>query len=482
MIEPVSYHVDISRGSNYYQIITSRGNQNRNRPSKQAQEYLKAFDRFHEIAFDKRAHAESIFSNDGNAQKNVNNLLNIASMKTAYHLELGKSKEEQLKDMRKFKQSMRPGILKIFPESVLKFYDYLVSLRIEPKKSDLTRNVLFGLFFSFVVWANMSARTSFMYFVVGNLALTSLLLTRNMPQQKVLPGMERKKLVSWSKNSFWTAAAITILSTLTSGGLTALVTLPFKIKSAIKFKAAMIVSMLSTSYLTSLFEVFEEKGKNGIRWEKAVEKAWTPDLKSKLSDTYMGSAEIGDKYEYSYDPHVAEFPPRPKYIDELQPKAQTIQGGSGELDETESSQHFESWRNERKDSRRAPVLEAPPETPWVGGKSGMYVDKIPTWLSTAYKQYVTKANAWRSLKPKYLKDTKEFDLVDGPKGFRDRRPEWMDLFGTGIWEEQITVSRRAARAFGSYRKSMWKIDKDVVLLKCDGADKDDGKGKDVKDA
>lgn len=41
----------------------------------------------------------------------------------------------------------------------------------------------------------------------------------------------------------------------------------------------------------------------------------------------------------------------------------------------------------------------------------------------------------------------------------------------GIWEEKITASRKAARAFGSYRKTMWKIDKEVQLQPCDGADK-----------
>jgi hypothetical protein len=125
-----------------------------------------------------------------------------------------------------------------------------------------------------------------------------------------------------------------------------------------------------------------------------------------LANTYIGNQEIGDKYEYEYDPHVAEFPRKPKYLDELEPKVQMIQGGSGELDEGESAEHYESWKKDRRDSRRAPILQAPPETPWVGGKEGMYVEKIPTWLSSAYKQYVLKANAWRMEKPKFIKDTK----------------------------------------------------------------------------
>jgi hypothetical protein len=117
------------------------------------------------------------------------------------------------------------------------------------------------------------------------------------------------------------------------------------------------------------------------------------------------------------------------------------------------------------------VTDISPETPWVGGKEGMYVSKQPTWLNKAYTKMVLGANKWRGKPSKYVKDTSEFDPIDGDVGFRDKRAEWLDLFGTGIWEEQIAVSRKAARAFGSYRKCMWRRDPKVVLQRCDGAEK-----------
>lgn len=102
----------------------------------------------------------------------------------------------------------------------------------------------------------------------------------------------------------------------------------------------------------------------------------------------------------------------------------------------------------------------------------MYVQNIPVWLNTAYQKNVLKANKWRGKPTKFVKDNTEFEPIVGPVGFRDKQPSWLqDLFSAGIWEEKITASRKAARAFGSYRKTMWKIDKEVQLQPCDGADK-----------
>ena len=100
----------------------------------------------------------------------------------------------------------------------------------------------------------------------------------------------------------------------------------------------------------------------------------------------------------------------------------------------------------------------------------MYVKNIPNWLNSAYQKNVLQANAWRSKPFVFIKDTTEFEPVPGPFGFRDKRPQWLQIFGTGVWEEKITASRRAARAFGSYRKTMWKLDKQVVLRPCDGVE------------
>lgn len=137
------------------------------------------------------------------------------------------------------------------------------------------------------------------------------------------------------------------------------------------------------------------------------------------------------------------------------------------MDEGEWKDHYSAWKLERRDSRRAPITEVAPETPWVGGKVGAFVSKTPSWLGNAYKKSVESMNKWRGKKPKHKRDTSEFEPIEGTFAFRDKRPDWLDCFGSGVWEESGAASRSAARAFGTYRKTMWKIDPKIVLQKCD---------------
>lgn len=144
---------------------------------------------------------------------------------------------------------------------------------------------------------------------------------------------------------------------------------------------------------------------------------------------------------------------------------------TGDLDESESRQHFETWRVDLQNGRKPPVKEVDPETPWVGGKPGMFV-KPPSWLNAAYAKSLKKLTAWRGVQSKYKKDYSEFEVGSvGEFGFRDKSPSWLDGFNGDIWQEQLSVSRKLARAFGTYRKTMWKLDPEVKLLACDGADK-----------
>ena len=398
--------------------------------------------------------------------------LHTAAQFTGTSLELGKTKEEQIKDLRRQRLNSRPSYMKVIPQSLHKYVDYFLSLRIQPEKSELTKNVALGGFFSFVVWVNQSARSSFMYFVVGNLAILSSLLTRNMPSREITPGMDKnKKVAGWSPTSFKTAAAITILTTVGIALMTLAVSMVLPITLDSKFKTAMFFSMLGVSYFTSFFEVFEEKSKNGWRWRKAVEGELPDDPTRQLTEG-LKETELKDLYEYEYDPEIDEYPRKPKYIDEIDGSGDpTIAGGSGEIDEPAEQSNYEEWKVWRKDSRRPPVEEAAPETPWVGSREGMYVNKFPNWLKSAYNKNVLNANQWRNKPLRFIKDYQEFEMIEGPVGFRDKRPSWFGLFGTGVWEEKVTASRRAARSFGAYRKSMFKVDDKVQLLPCDGADK-----------
>ena len=423
------------------------------------------------MGFERRLLSE----NDGSGREARFTALRTAAKYTETKLELHKSKEEQLNDLKRQRLMQRPNFMKLIPQGLHKFIDYVVSMRITPKSQELTKNVLLGTFFSFIVWVNSSARSAFMYFVVGNLAVLSSLLTRNMPKIEVSAGMDKnKKVTSWSSTSFKTAAVLTLGFSLLIALTTSIVLYPFSVTLDATAKAAMVSSMIGVSYLTSFFEVYEEKSKNGTRWRKAIEGTLSDDVQAKLSEQVFGKEALEDKYDYDYNPEIDEYPPQPKYLDEVQGDSSNMPGGSGAVDETVSNEHFIAWKKERKDSRRPPVEDAAPETPWVGSKEGMYVKKVPSWLNAAYKKNVLKANAWRDKPTKFVKDFQEFEPVEGPYGFRDKRPGWFSLFGTGVWEEKTTASRRAARSFGTYRKTMWKIDKKVKLQNCDGADKTTG--------
>ena len=396
-------------------------------------------------------------------------IIKSAAKLTSDQLELKKSKEEQLKDLKRKKLLERNGIMKIVPQNLHKYIDYVVSLRKDPKGGELARNIGLSGIFSFIVINNARARMAYMYSLIGNLAVMSILLTRNMPKLDVPLGMDRNKVVNWSQISFQTALAITFLFAIPSGLLGALLLIPFPLPAIIKIKAALSLSIIGSSFFTSFFEVFEEKSKPGWRWKRAMEGNLSDDVQEQLKKQIFGERKLNDLYDFEYNPEVDDYPPKPKYVDEVD--GSSTPGGSGDVDEEESTVHFAKWREERKDARKAPIMDVTPETPWVGGKVGMYVTSVPAWLSNAYQKNVLKANKWRGKPTKFVKDTSEFEPIVGPIGFRDKSPEWLNLFGTGIWEEKITASRKAARAFGSYRKTMWKIDKEVVLQPCDGADK-----------
>ena len=393
--------------------------------------------------------------------------LRSAGQQITQQFGLNKSPEEQLRDLKELRKKQRTGIMKLVPESMYKYIDYLTSLKKPPKSpKEVVKNVGIGLFFSFVVWANNRARSSFMFWVIGNLALISSLLTRNMPEVKTMFGFDKKRVVSWSPSAFKTAVAVCGLHGVVTAIAAAIATWLLPVSTEAKIKSIAISSLISTGYFTSFYEVFEKKEENGWRWKRAMDGILTSDEEAKAAQM-SEKAKLGDMYDYHYTPDVDDYPPRPKYVDEIEKPEEMIQGGSAELDETDAKVHYDEWKESLKDSRRRAVTDVAPETPWVGSKKDMYVSNIPNWLNKAYKANVLKANSWRDVPNKFKKDFSEFEPFEGPLGFRDKSPRWIDLFSAGVWEEKVAVSRRAARAFGTYRKAMRNIDKEVVLLPCD---------------
>ena len=228
-----------------------------------------------------------------------------AAKLTSFQLELAKSKSEQLADLNKQKLEERTGLMKAVPPGMHRFIDYVNSMYKQPSKAEVVKNMSLGGFFSFVIFSNTGARSAFMYFVIGNLAIMSSLLTRNMPAVTAAPGMDKKKVVSWSSNAFKTALAMTLSCTVATALTTIIATSLLPVSIAVKLKSAMIAGMLSTSYFTSQYEVFESKGKGGSRWAKAQEGTLPADVEAKLAkEVYGTSNRADDQYDYEYNPQV----------------------------------------------------------------------------------------------------------------------------------------------------------------------------------
>lgn len=391
-------------------------------------------------------------------------LLERATSTTKSYFELGKSKQQQLDELKEKKLSERSGIMKITPIVLHKYIDYLSSLYVKPKKGTVVKNMIMGAFFSAVVSANAKSRMGIAYYIVGQLCVISLLLARGMPEKPAPIGGARRQLATWSSTAFKTALAVTAGFSGLSAIATLLITscIPVKLVAFLKYKATMVVSLLTSAYFTSFYEVFEEKSKNGSRWAKAMENALPKDEQEKLRQQVYQKRTNVVQYDYNYDPEIDDYPAKPKYIDEGE-------NLSGPHDEDKESEVFAKWLKERTEARKPPVEVAPDDAPWVGSKTGMYPKSIKTWIQNAYKKNVINRSKWSSQPQVYKKDYSEFNpTYSGPMGFRDKRIDWLgNLFKEPILEDKIGVSRAAARAFGTYRKSMHKIDEKVELRACD---------------
>lgn len=303
---------DVSRGDNFYTSTFPCLEKSRSDSVKTLNADLKiktdeTFEELMGMGYEKRLKATG--------RSDVSHVTQSAQ-KTAFHLELGKSKREQLIELRQDRLKERSGFVRLLPLAMHKYFDYLNSLAVKPSKKDLVKNLTMGAFFTFVVFANKALRTSFMYSIVANFIFISTMLTRNIPEQVVQPGMGRRRVGTWSGESFRTAVGITYFFYLTTALLSSSVLSVFPIAVNTKLKTTICLSVLSTSYFTAFYEVYEEKGKGGWRWKKSLEGTNLSDVDALIERTSKNST-MADVYDYAYDPMVEEFPPRQMYIGEL---------------------------------------------------------------------------------------------------------------------------------------------------------------------
>ena len=229
------------------------------------------------------AEGEAFHDDDLRMNASPGALVKMAAITASNQLELSKTKAEQLKDMKQRRMMQRNGVMKMIPQKYSRYVDYLTSLRKDPSKRDLTRNILISVVFSFIITNNQRARMAALYAVVGNMMIASILLTRNMPKVDTPMGMDKKRVVNWSKNAFRTAVGISFLAaiptTLLSAGIMSTFT---SLAYIVKARASLSIGVLTSAIATTFFEVFEEKGKNGWRWKRAMEGSLSDDTANAL--------------------------------------------------------------------------------------------------------------------------------------------------------------------------------------------------------
>lgn len=411
--------------------------------------------------------------------------------------EVRRSSADQLEELQKSRVKDRGPLVRLLPRSWHIYVDYLISLKKGPTTGELIRNMAIAIVFALLSARARNVRFSFYFGIAGLIMNTSILVMRGAerfmgPRR---PGYERAKVVTYSMASYKTALAISVLYGL-AGLIPSFLLLkasPVKATTSNILRLCMPIAILVSGYFSSFYEVYEDKKNAGWRFKRVMRGSANDEISKRLKSKVFGDAEGGpfsEVYDYDYDPDIHDYPETPKYADQVQrhalkgeeseaPVKNAAASGTGFLDEEESTELFDKWYKERKDTRKDPIDEAEPDSPWVGGKKGMYPANVPEWLDSAYKKSNVKASKWKGKKSKYEreKDMAEEVVFYGPYAFRDKTPDWVQSLESEIWQEKVVASRSVARDYGTYRKSMFKIDKDVKLTKWDGVE-DKGKRKD----
>lgn len=405
------------------------------------------------------------FMQDGKQLTNNGFLSNVAREVTA-QMELGRSTEEQYREIQRRKFMQRNGLIRFFPSFMHKYVNYLISLRKDPKPAELARNTAVGLFFSMLTIYNTGKR-AFTFAFIGNLMALSILLARNQPVSS--EPLVDKRAATWSVQSYYAATAISLLftvpATLITRGLMQLIsTVPPKLKWTIAFGAGIITSSIGTSW----FEVFEEVGKGGWRWKRSQEGFLPEDMEKELKERLSKKDKTTQAFDFAYDPDVEENAVSQDDDDKRE--------ATFDMDMEKEIEHYDNWFKERRDSRKPPLRYLESRNDVVlgttGGANEPFLPKKPaSWMVEPFVQSIKDTNRWREIKPRFVKDYSEFEPIKGPFGFRDKTPEWLRTLSS-IYVERTSSRKTLAREYGSYRKTMWRRDRHVVLKPTDGAGKE----------
>jgi hypothetical protein len=442
---------------------------------------------------------------------------------------LTQSQAEQWQAIQQARYLARSPFVRMLPSFIHPYIDYFQSLYKAPNRFEMIRGILLGLFLSVVTVLN-TGRRAFTFTCIGNLIPLSILLSRGMPTKKPMPGMplqNDRRSIFWSMESFYTATALTAMFSIPVVLLTrGIIALFFSQQIPVQYHWMIPIAagILSTNIGTSYYEVYESSTQGGSRWRKAVSQYSSPESLVTATATATATTATSDASsgEPSTTPSITPAVSTLSnglnignanqlysiYADEYYPDRDDIRGLVSsskpwdklvpayipDMDEIE----YEKWRDDRTDARLPPMEDFDEASIDLGVKKTIRSnqdssentnnnalrdfsvdDDTPRWIGQHVEKSTLAANAWREIKTTFERDYSEFSPIFGPAGFRDKTPEWVKLFGK-VWAEKTASRRAMARDYGSYRKTMWRTDPDVVIQPYDGV-KDFGKKDEEED-
>ena len=318
------------------------------------------------------------------------------------------------------------------------------SLRTTITKKELTRNLTIGTLFSFLSMSNNELKMVMMYSILGHLAMMSALLTKNVPKVKERFGMPPQRSVQWSNaamiSAFFLISSFAVVAFV--GIFLVLAIIPF-LKLSAKINISVALSVIISSIVASSFEVYEARSKSGSRW-KALNGGSQVSTKNK-EKWGQPSKQV---YEYAYDPEIENAPDMV-------------------IEEEEEEDNYDAVEEEVTE-----IVPAKPATPIrgyhmgnLGSREGFIKENVPVWISGAFK--IFRMFDKEAIKPPVIKKSDDETINYGPMGFRDKSPTWLGFFEGKMWSWKLLGGVEAARCFGTYRKTMYKKDKEVILRKYD---------------
>lgn len=401
------------------------------------------------------------------------------------------SQDEMVQQLKLKKERKSQGLFAFAPSVVKPFINYLIANYKKPKLSELQGNLLYGLFFALLIIFDSSGRTV-IFTAAGYCALASRILFRNMADAKTNPdavqgGRSVLDSIQFSTQSLIAATLITTFFGVSGSFLARLIVslIPGLAKSKMKGPLISAFGMIPAAIGISYFEVFEDVANTGSRWKKAQDIVAKVDFDSELAATDLSEkdAEQTETYDFEYDPDIDDYPgaaQRYQHDIDIMYNPEKKAEINRELFNPDDAKHYEEWEIALKDMQVPPLMPDDVNDNFVGAEDTFLTAKGPKWVRKIYMEESRRGSKWKNIE-QVFKSNLEKDPITGPPGFRDATPKWIKDVADKAVRNDGRNSPERKHEFGTYRRSMWKIDKDVKPLKADGVQDDPNPNKGAED-